>query len=165
MLPSIVKGLNGNISKIQPVRALFSPLFVEDETYDLIVASSAVHHAPDLIPLLLELKRVLKSNGQLLILNETPVPNLIYQLRLIKFFIIFFTKTFSNTIDLYSPKISSNGILYDPHLGDIAYSFKQWKLMFKAAELQYEVFSTPFYTHKEKKNQRYKLTHFICQKQ
>lgn len=165
MLPHIVKKLDGDISKIQPIRALFSPLFTQDETYDLIVASSSVHHAPELIPLLLELKRVLKPNGHLVILNETPIPNFIYQLRLIKFFTSFFVKTFSNSIDLYSPKVASNGILYDPYLGDIAYSLKQWKLMFKESALRYEIVNTPLYTLKNKKNQRYKLTHFICQKQ
>ena len=39
----------------------------QDECFDLIISNSLIHHLPDPLPFLLELKRVLKPNGGILI--------------------------------------------------------------------------------------------------
>lgn len=47
----------------------------QDEYFDLIISNSLIHHLPDPLPFLLELKRVLKPNGGILIRDLIRPPN------------------------------------------------------------------------------------------
>lgn len=54
-----------------------------DENFDLVISNSLVHHLPDPLPFLLEIKRVLKPNGGILLrdlirpIDEETVNNLV----------------------------------------------------------------------------------------
>lgn len=54
-----------------------------DENFDLVISNSLVHHLPDPLPFLLEIKRVLKPNGGILLrdlirpIDEEAVNNLV----------------------------------------------------------------------------------------
>lgn len=162
MLPEVVRWLGGDASKIRPTRGLFQPLPFEEEEFDLIVASSAVHHAPDIISLFLELKRVVKKSGLIIALNETPTPDWIHLARMGKTALKAIAQNVTGDIRRYAPKVSSLGLLYDPYLGDIAYSWKQWDFIMTSSGLSYRVHASPFYPYKGRESQTAKLTHFIC---
>lgn len=73
MMPKIVMLMGGGRQeKIVPIEGLFTPLMFEDGALDVVVASSVLHHADSLEAVLREIKRVLKEDGLLVILNETP---------------------------------------------------------------------------------------------
>lgn len=80
MLPALAELMRGDLSKIIPIRGLFTPILVNNGFFDMVVASSAVHHAPDLAECLCEVYRVTKPGGLFLILNETPISSFWYAL-------------------------------------------------------------------------------------
>lgn len=162
MLPEIVKNMGGIQSKIEPIIGLFSPLLVNDGNYDLIVASSSIHHADNLFQLLQELRRVLKKGGKLLILNETPTIFMKYLLNIIKIILIILYKTIRKKVKEFEQTISASYILYDPYLGDREYTFYHWNKAITQAGFKYEIIETPFFPYKKRRNQKTKLTHFIC---
>lgn len=51
-LPSVVSELNGDLSKIEAIQGLFTPILLANESIDLIVISSAMHHAESMGSLL-----------------------------------------------------------------------------------------------------------------
>ena len=63
-LPYVVNIMNGNQHKVQRVQALFSPLLLESKSIDLIVISSALHHADSMGNVLREFSRVLKGTSK-----------------------------------------------------------------------------------------------------
>jgi|GEM_PF-1499669 len=164
MLPEIVRLMKGDIGKVDPILGLFTPLPVEDETYDFIVASSAIHHASSLFPLLRECRRVLKKNGRLIILNETPLSTLRYFVKIIKFFYSVILCLVKRNFPEHSPVVSRSGILYDPYLGDNIYTYAQWRQAIKQTGFSFELIATPYFVDKKKKHQVVKLAHFICVK-
>ena len=129
-----------------------------------MVASSAIHHSPDLDGLLLEINRVLKSDGKLVILNETPWGFLSYFAYLFKTFTELIISCFFQKTNIISKTISINGILYDPRLGDYMHSYYQWDKAIKGAKFSYHTFATGLFTQKNQTGQRNKLVHFICSK-
>ena len=161
MLPVIVELMKGTMPKINPIRGLFSPIRRPDGYYDLVVASSAVHHATNLMELLTELRRVLRSGGKLVILNETPANNFEMLLKYIR--------GFGGLIKGYVlrrslprvPEYSSNGILYDPYLGDHVYSRHQWHSAFAFSGFRYSMIRTSYSVYKGEHGAR--LTHFVCE--
>ena len=72
MLPQVVERLEGDAGKIHRILGLFEPVQRPDRYYDLVTASSAIHHAPNLFSVLRELRRVVADDGSILLLNETP---------------------------------------------------------------------------------------------
>lgn len=130
-MPQIIDLMNGDISKIERVQGLFTPLLLKDNSIDLLVISSAAHHADNLVSLLNEFHRVLKPGGSLVILNETPTNNLKFTLKLIIDSAKILLDTIFHRFYSRSKKISSSGILYDPVLGDIDYPLWYWEEAFK----------------------------------
>lgn len=164
MLPEIVTGLKGQVSKINPINALFSPILRSDQYYDYIVSSSSLHHADNLYALARELFRGLKKGGKLVILNENPYRKFPYLLMAIKKFVAIVLNIFKGKSAEYSITISKNGIVYDPYLGDKTMTFYQWEDALVKAGFQVKKIITPFATYKEKNSAQDKLVHFICQK-
>jgi len=160
----VVGGMTGDSKKIFPVLGYFQPIVVEDGFFDLVVASSAIHHSPDLGGLLQEIARTLKHDGKLVILNETPWKFSAYFCHLVKNCIqLIIAAVWRRTAKV--PKvISVNGILYDPGLGDYMHSFYQWNQAIAGAGFSSHLVSTNLFTQKHQVGQRVKLVHFICEK-
>jgi len=162
MLPEVVRIMGGNISKINPILGLFQPILVEDDHYDLIVASSALHHSENLFSLMRELRRVLRKGGKLYILNETPYSFMKYFSLLLKMNFLILFKTLRKNVSEFEQAISPGHILYDPYLGDRTYANYQWIKAIQQAGFQYEMISTPFFPYKKRKKQSNKIKHFFC---
>ncbi len=164
MLPEIVRMMDGDMCKIEPVLGLFNPLPVENGYYDIVVASSAIHHSASLFQVLKECNRVLKMNGKLVILNETPLTTLRYCLKVVKFFCSVIGCLIKRDFPELSPALSRSGILYDPYLRDNIYTYSQWEQAIKQTGFSFKLIATPYFTEKKKKRQVVKLSHFICVK-
>ena len=72
VLPQMVALMEGDLSKIERVCGRFTPLLLETGSVDLVVMSSAFHHASDLDGLLAELVRITRPRGLIVLLNEVP---------------------------------------------------------------------------------------------
>jgi ubiquinone/menaquinone biosynthesis C-methylase UbiE len=133
MMPSIVELMAGHSKKITPIEGLFSPLLFEDQSLEVVAASSALHHADNLEDLLKEIRRVLKKGGWLFALNETPYTATAYAVLAVKVCVKMFRDIAFRRYKSVSPSISSCGYRYDPYLGDIAYPTWYWQAAFKRA--------------------------------
>ncbi len=165
MLPAITKRMGGNLEKINPVLGFFSPLPVEDTTYDLIVASSSVHRAPSLLDLLQELRRVLKDDGVLVILNETPLTKQDWINRFNSTLTTINSSLQNGSYPEREHALSVSNVLYDPYLGNRAYSFDYLNFAFSRTHFSASKIVSPYTGRKHGKgDQKNKLTHFVCTK-
>jgi SAM-dependent methyltransferase len=164
MLPGVVALMGGVAAKIRPVRALFTPLLVQDGSYDLIVASSALHHAPRLDDVLRECRRVLKPSGTMVLLNETPLGTPRYLYKMVRTGIDLAARSLKGAYEALSPSISISGILYDPYLGDTVYSFSQWRSAFEQAGWSHIIIRTGLSSYKRRMKRPARLTHFVLRK-
>ena len=162
-LPKITDMMAGERNKISTVQGLFTPIIFESDSVDLIVISSAAHHAESLSSLFEEFFRVLKKGGVLLILNETPRGNFRYTISLIRAFLKVF---YSNILRIYkerTPSISASGYKYDPILGDIDYPLWYWKQSIKASKFELlEIINSGKPTVVGSSGRS--LVHFVCKK-
>jgi ubiquinone/menaquinone biosynthesis C-methylase UbiE len=156
MLPQIIERMKGDTSKIHPVLGLFSPLLVPDQQYGLIVASSSIHHAPDLFDIMRELRRVIKPDGVIILLNELPRTFDGYIDYMLHLFYLMLDRVTKKSMTKYEEKISASGILYDPKLGDIAYASYQYGIAINSAGLEYTIVDTG------QKINELPLMHFVC---
>jgi ubiquinone/menaquinone biosynthesis C-methylase UbiE len=156
MLPQITDLLGGSRQKIKLLLGLMDPLPLPDESYDLIVASSSIHHTPNLFSALVGLRRLLRRDGVLLLLNETPRTfdeYLNYSLHIIY---LILERVGSRTSTEFQETLSANGILYDPKLGDTAFAFFQYANALTNAGLKYGIIRSGVYTGPVE------LVHFVC---
>ena len=165
MLPGVVERMGGIAAKIRPIRALFAPLLVEDGTYDLIVASSALHHAPRMADVLQECHRVVKPGGAMVLLNETPLDTARYLYKMARIGLGITMQSIRGTYVARSPSIASSGILYDPYLGDVAYSFDQWRSVFAQTNWSCRIIRTGLSSYKRPSPRPARLTHFLLRPQ
>lgn len=164
MMPEIVKIMSGNADKIIPIEALFLPLYFEDKSLDVVVICSTLHHAENIETLLTEIKRILKDDGVLLVLNETPVSYSYYVVHLIKQFIKIMAATLSRTYKSVSPSISSSGSIYDPYLFDRMYPLWHWSKAINLAGFSSVKIVDSGYVTLKGEDKGLNLTHFICRK-
>ena len=159
MLPSIVRLLGGDASKIRAILGLFEPLQVRNQTYDLVVASSSIHHAPNLFSVMREVARVLKPEGTFLILNELPrtFDSYLNYVMIILYHLL--RGTMAQDVSEFDASISASGILYDRRLGDFAYSYYHYDRAIRAADLRYRIVKTPIEIV-----EGLVLVHFVCRK-
>lgn len=162
MMPEIVRIMAGNPDKIVPVEALFSPLYFEDKSLDVVVICSTLHHADNIEALLVEIKRILKDDGVLLVLNETPVSHSYYVVYLLKQFIKIMANTLSCTYKSDSPSISSSGSLCDPYLFDRMYPLWYWNKAINLAGFSSVKVVDSGYVTLKSEDKGLNLTHFIC---
>lgn len=161
LLPNVLRHMNGIPQKIITIEGLFEPLLFPDNSLDIVVASSALHHAENLDKLLKEIRRVLKKGGFLFILNETPWPSYRYLISLFSATVRIFWNLIRKRYHIKSPSISASGYLYDPKLGDIDYPIWYWQQAIKNAGFIIEKeINTGLPTVKESKGRS--LMHFIC---
>lgn len=162
-LPVSVKHLQGKIEKIKTIEGFFSPLLVSDNSFDMIVVSSSLHHADNLESVVKELHRVLKPDGRCFILNETPAGNLAYIKTMFMAFLRIFVSTIKRNFKPTSPSISSSGFLYDPLLGDRMFPDWYWQKCIELAGFTLEKrIDTKMATVKNMKG--LPLVHYICRK-
>jgi len=126
-LPSVVSLLHGDISKIETVQALFTPILLDDKSVDLIVASAAIHHADSVQAVLEEFNRVLKPSAHLVILNEAFTNNYRFIYQSFRTFASILFHNIRNNYKQFAQKMFIGGFLYDPYLGDNAYSEWYWR--------------------------------------
>lgn len=151
-------------SKIEPIEGFFSPLLLEDKSLDAVVASSSLHHAEHLEGVMREVRRVLKDEGTLFIVNELPLHDLGYLYVLAKAFAAILFRTIFRRYRSVSRAISSSGVLDDPYLGDRRYPYWYWRKAIEAAGFRIDrVLRTGLATRKNKPRD-IELVHFICGK-
>ena len=163
MVPRMFELMSGNLSKTEQVHGLFEPILLENESVDLLVASSAFHHSEDLPGLLRECRRVLKPNGALVILNENPLSKRRYLYIWARKIAHMTFKILTGHVDDRFQKLSHVGILYDPMLGDWDYSRVAWYAYFNRAGFRFEEIDTGMGCYNFRKN-RHTLKHFICRR-
>lgn len=163
LLPEVLSRMSGNVKKVESIEGLFSPLLFDDKALDLVVASSAVHHADNLEIIFREVSRVLKPDGYFILLNETPRGGF-------RYFISAVLASFRTLKNIalcrylsMSPSLSSSGFLYDPRLGDRDYPMWFWIDALRSAGFTVEkVINTALPTVKRSSGRP--LIHFICRK-
>lgn len=164
MFEEIVKLMSGNREKITLIQGLFNPILMDDNSLDIVVISSALHHTENLEDTFKEIFRVLKKGGYLFVLNETPFTSLQYIFLQVKIFASHLKNVILQKYQSLSQTISESGILLDPYLGDRCYPFWYWiKAIHNSGFDITEILKTQFYTLKKEKKGN-KLTHFICKK-
>ena len=164
-VPQVAKLMDGNPVKIETIQGHFYPLVLEDRSIDLILISSAAHHASDLEVLFKECHRVLRQGGYVLILNETPSNEFRFFIRSFKEFT---RLTIFNLLRHYRSLSVTTGVgrvLYDPNLGDVDYSLWFWKKAISAAGLKLsKVHNSGLPTVVGGKSYGHPLSHFVCVK-
>lgn len=162
MMPKIVALMKGRQEKVVPIEGLFTPLMFEDGALDVVVASSVLHHADSLESVLREIRRVLKSDGVLVILNETPASGIRHVLSLTKAFVKIFLNASLHRYQSVSASVSSCGYLYDPLLGDRDYPLWYWKeAIGRSGFAIAQTLDSGMSTLKAQKGRS--LVHFVCQ--
>ena len=161
MMPKILKKMAADEKKIIPIEGLFTPILFDDESIDMVVASSALHHADNLELVLKEIRRVLKKDGSLIVLNETPDSATRHFLRVTKACLSILKNLLFKNYFSISAAVSSSGFLYDPHLGDRAYPVWYWKKALKLSGFN-EVEKVDSGMPTLKKSKGPSLVHFIC---
>jgi ubiquinone/menaquinone biosynthesis C-methylase UbiE len=164
MFPEITRLMGGIREKIIPVEALFYPILLDDESLDMVVASSSLHHAENLEDVLKEIHRVLKKGGKLLIFNETPSSKYGYVWFLVKKFLQIMRASLSSTYLNTSPYISSSGSLYDPYLGDKKYPMWYWEKAIKTVSFTLMEVIDSHLSSLKNDTKGPSLVHFVCVK-
>jgi ubiquinone/menaquinone biosynthesis C-methylase UbiE len=161
LLPQVVELMQGCAHKLVKIEGLFQPLLFDDAYLDVVVASSALHHAENLESLLTEIRRVLKPGGLLFVLNETPRPGFRYLVSILAAATRIVRDLMLKKYRATSPSISSSGYLYDPKLGDRDYPRWYWEAALKISGFSIEsIMDTRMPTVKGSKGRP--LIHFIC---
>jgi SAM-dependent methyltransferase len=127
VLPAMVPLAGGEPAKIERFCGDFLPLLLDDGAVDAVVMSSAFHHSAEPDALLREIRRVLAPGGPLVLLNETPW----HPLGLLAFATRHYLSTVLGLAGLPRPRavgaLTQDGALYDPGLGDRAYTMRGWR--------------------------------------
>jgi ubiquinone/menaquinone biosynthesis C-methylase UbiE len=74
LAPKTFEKLKANTAKITRMPADFNQLHFPDNHFDLVVCATVLHHAPNIVQVLREAKRVLKPGGKLVALREPVWP-------------------------------------------------------------------------------------------
>jgi ubiquinone/menaquinone biosynthesis C-methylase UbiE len=165
MLPTVFHEIGGNLDKVTPIEGLFSPLFLDDNSLDIVVASAALHHADNMEIVLKEIYRVLKPGGYLLILNEIPYSTPQYLKISVKTIIKLMRNIIFKRYHPISQNISSSCVLNDPYLGDKIYPLWFWEYVIQSAGfLNFTYMKSQYSTLKIKHDPNQLLSHFICKK-
>lgn len=163
MAPRIISLMQGRQEKVLLVEGFFTPLLNEDASVDMVLICSSLHHAENLVYLLKEASRVLKKDGLLFVLNETPESTMLFIFNLFKQFIFIFRDVLLRKFRPISVSISSGGIIYDPILHDKTYPLWYFKEAIHTSGFSLvELIKTGLPTLKNKKGPE--LVHFVCRK-
>jgi SAM-dependent methyltransferase len=166
VLPRMVALVEGEPGKVERVCGNFTPLILDEDSIDLVVMSSAFHHATDPDGLLEELKRVVRPRGSIVLLNEVPYAIAWLLLAVGITALAAVVNGVSSRITLRRPgHVAAGHILYDDVLGDRAYTRAQWRRLFQDHALGATTIDTslpsypPHYRRRLPLEQN--LTHFV----
>jgi SAM-dependent methyltransferase len=141
VLPHVFELIGGDTGKLSTVCGNFVPLLLDDHTIDVVVMSSAFHHAPDPLRLLEELRRSLAPGGTVALLNETPW----HSLGMLSFATRMYAAALANLLGgavRREGHLGSEHALYDDALGDRAYTLRVWRRMTARAGFSVEIVDT-----------------------
>jgi SAM-dependent methyltransferase len=142
VLPRMVELAGGDRDKVEQVCGDFLPLVLDDGSVDAVVMSSAFHHADDPHALLAELVRVVVPGGPIVLLNETPWHPLAMLSFAGRHFLATATDLLGRRLVAATGALTEEGALYDPVLGDRAYTLRTWHTIADRARCSLEVRST-----------------------
>jgi SAM-dependent methyltransferase len=161
LVPQVMTLMSGDQRKLVSIEGMFQPLLFEDSHLDVVVASSALHHADNLESVLKEIRRVLKPGGYLFVLNETPWPGYRHWLSVLAASVRILRDLLIQRYRPLSPSISATGYLYDPALGDRDYPRWYWEAALRASEFELQsIIDTGLPTVKG--SQGRSLIHYVC---
>jgi ubiquinone/menaquinone biosynthesis C-methylase UbiE len=161
LMPQVMSLMQGRSEKLIAIEGLFQPLLFEDGHLEVVVASSALHHADNLESVLREIRRTLKRGGLLFVINETPRPGFRHFLSVAMAAFRILRNLLLQRYVAVSPSISSSAYLYDPKLGDRDYPQWHWEKALESSGFSVEsVINTGLPTVKG--SQGRPLIHFIC---
>lgn len=159
--PDVLEIMGAKKKKVRFIEGIFVPLLFGNSCLDLVVCSSALHHADSLSPVLIEIRRTLRPGGYLIILNETPRSGLRHCLSVFVASLHIIKDLIFQKYHEYGPSVSSVSYLYDPILGDRDYPIWYWKRALHEAGFVLElVVNTGLPTIKRGHGRP--LIHFIC---
>ena len=164
VLPEMVELAGGDSGKVERVCGDFLPVVLDDDSLDLLVMSSAFHHADRPRALLAEIHRVLRPDATAVLLNETPWHPLAI--------VGFATRTYvASLVGLvgHVPRrpghLGSHHVLYDAALGDRAYGMREWRRMLTAGGFELDVRATGLSSYPADRRPRGRLepelVHFV----
>lgn len=142
VLPDMVRLLDGDPAKVEPVCGEFTPLLLSDHSIDLATMGSAFHHCAEPEALLADLRRVIRPGGAVLLLNETPwrtLGMLWFDLRLA---VAHASHLLTGGGAGWRGHVAPDHILYDPVLGDRAYTMANWRALFRRTGWRLTVLET-----------------------
>ena len=119
--PKVIEGLQGDERKIRRIFGSFYNI-KESNKYDLIFMSQAFHHAEKPLRLLIEIDRVLKRGGGIILIGEHLISSIKYVKKLIKYSIKNM-KIETNFYKFYRP---------DNILGDHYYRISDYYFIFQS---------------------------------
>jgi ubiquinone/menaquinone biosynthesis C-methylase UbiE len=159
--PDVLELMQADTRKFEFIEGLFAPILFETSSLDLVVCSSALHHAETLKPVLDEVHRTLKPGGYLLVLNETPRKGLRHLLSVLVASLRIMKDLLLRKYRSVTQSISASSYVYDPILGDRDYPQWYWEKALTASGFEIEsIIETGMPTLKLSNGRG--LVHFIC---
>jgi ubiquinone/menaquinone biosynthesis C-methylase UbiE len=161
LVPKVADIMGGERNKVVPIHGVFSPILLPDDSLDAVAASSVLHHADNLESMLREIRRVLKPDGTLFILNECPMTSVQHLKAVSKVFVKMFLALSRKTYVANPQSISAGAYLEEPYLGDRCYPKWYWQQAIQRADLRIErVVDSGMATVPGSGGLH--LTHFVC---
>jgi len=142
VLPPMIALRKGAADKIERVCGEFTPLLLEDGSVDLAVMGSAFHHCAEPETLLRDLRRVLRPRGSLLLVNETPWRELGMLWFDVRMALAHLSRLFTGRGPRRAGYIADDHVLYDPELGDRAYTLRGWRSLARRTGWHLDVLET-----------------------
>jgi SAM-dependent methyltransferase len=153
VLPRMVELTGGDVAKVEAVCGDFTPLVLDADAVDAVVMSSAFHHADDPHALLRELVRVVRPGGAVVLLNETPWHPLGMLAFAGRHFVAAVSGLIGRRVVAAPGALTADGALYDPELGDRAYTMRAWRRIAAQGGCSLDVLETglPSYPESERR--------------
>jgi SAM-dependent methyltransferase len=142
VLPQMMSLLDGDSTKLESVCGEFTPLLLEDSSLDLVVMGSAFHHCAEPEVLLGEVRRVLRPGRPLLLLNETPWRELAMLWFDLRLGVAHLAQLLTGRGPQCPGQLADDHVLYDPILGDRAYTMRGWRSLMRRTGWRLEVLQT-----------------------
>lgn len=147
--PSVLDLFNADNKKIVRAIGSFYDIRLPDKSVDFCFLSQTFHHARNPFKLLLEIKRVLKSSGTILIIGEKPIHIIDFCIKyfknLLKIIIPYFSHSKSHVVYKFFPLFKE---LFSPDMesGDHYYRIQDYMRIFKQAGLYLYINKTREFT-------------------